>query len=790
MSIRKVLLGILFAAVIGGGLFLGSKYIGFRNTAYLFPENGGAIKIAILDPDTGTEMPAGEFLPVTVMAKGENPLLSVELWANGELVAVQSAPPGGVTPMNVSMSWIPPSPGEYSLLARAMDTDQNTGTSSVVYVSVHEALKEYIENESDDPDTVVPVVQGSGGEGNPPAQVPAPALPTILQEVPEDANVEEARRWNPSPIVWAASLFNTTDPPAAPVILNYELSECDVKLYIQDKIENELGFNLYRQDPGQSSFTLVATRGAHEITDYFFIKDSGLAPGLYQYYAAAFNLGGETPGNIKSIEISTDSCTPPISEQPVLSLNPSAFLTDTNTELFYCYKSLDGLNWSRWPTEGFFTPGVLNPDIESLASIIQTSEEQSTGLHLDCWGWSNGELEWLGELDQDSINLAAPGNLTIQNSGLSLEVEASVDTMKPMDGPPPEPAPVDPQMPEVFAMILYGAEVCKDHTPSAGDNFWENLLFCTPWPGYDVGSQPYLIWWVSDRCLAGKGDACHDADYYRSRAEDTHGEAGFHVFAQFSNVYPVLTTPTSLSAWAIEPPQNGCGTDTKYLNVRMYYTGGPDDPDFPNQTMQGPESNTVNTFPFCPAPEEVELEVQINSISFGDLGDGIGGGDDLEIYGWISAKGAPGTGGARSLRPWGDHGDCPDDNYEPTVPGILDSSGTLGCPTTVKEQGYTFSEFYLCESSLGSPNSCTGGYETSNNTIPITVTGGSLIEIAVHLTDWDHQSGDDPVCNVSTWVGPESIYGWMEHTESGYMAQGDNDNASCSVQFLIRPRSD
>ena len=789
MSIRKVILGILLVIVLGGGVFLGFRYFSFRNTAFIFPENGGVIKIAILDPDTGTEATAGEFLPVSVMAVGQDPLLSVELWANGEMVSVQSAPPGGITPMNVSMTWIPPSPGEYSLVARAADVNQKAGTSRVVFINVLETQKEYIESESDDPETVIPVVQGAGGEGEPPAQIPSPELPSAPEEIPDLEKVEEVLRWNPSPVTWAAALLNPANPPAAPVMLDYEVSGCDVKLYIQDKIDNELGFNLYRQDPGQSDFTLVDTRGAHEITDYFYIKDTGLAPGMYQYYATAFNIGGETPSNIKSIEISTETCTPPGSDQPVFTLAPEAFSAESNPDLFYCYKSLDELNWERWPTEGFFASGFLGLGVENLVSIMLTGEEQSYGLHLDCWGWSGGELEHLGELHKDSLELAAPGDFTLQGNGLSMEIEAGLDNMKPMDGPPPEPAPVDPQMPEVFAMILYGAEVCKDHTPSGGDNIIEDLLFCTPWPGYDVGSQPFLIWWVTDRCEAGTGDDCHSVDYYRSRAEDTGGSAGFNVFAQFSDVYPQLTTPTNLSAWAIEPPQNGCGEDVRYLNVRMYYTGGPDDPDYPNQTMQGPESNTVNTFPFCPDPTEVELEVVFNSISFGDLGDGIGGGDDLEIYGWIHAQGSPGTGEARGLRPWGDHGDCPDDNYEPTIPGILDSSGTYGCPTTVMEQGYSFSEFLMCDVPFGALNSCVQGEEI-NHIIPITVEGGSMIEVAVHFTDWDHQSGDDPVCNVNTWIGPESIFGWMDYTQSGYMHQGDNDNASCDVHFTIRPRSE
>ena len=123
----------------------------------------------------------------------------------------------------------------------------------------------------------------------------------------------------------------------------------------------------------------------------------------------------------------------------------------------------------------------------------------------------------------------------------------------------------------------------------------------------------------------------------------------------------------------------------------MYYTGGPDDPDYPNTTIEGMESNTVNTWPFCPTPDEVELEVIFDSIVIDDLGDGIGGGDDLEIYGEFDAGGSPGYGTSLHLRPWGDHGDCPDDNVEWL--GSLNMMGTMDCPQMVKEGSISISTF-------------------------------------------------------------------------------------------------
>jgi hypothetical protein len=371
---------------------------------------------------------------------------------------------------------------------------------------------------------------------------------------------------------------------------------------------------------------------------------------------------------------------------------------------------------------------------------------------------------------------------------MSAAFEVEEVPIQAMNGNDAEKPPTDPRMPRVFAIILPGVQNCLNHTPSGGDNFWENLFYCTWYPEYHDYDQPYLIWFVSDRCLAGKGDDCLPLEYYQVRADSYGGNVGFNIYAQFSDAYPLQWTEPGLTAWPIAPPHEGCGSNVKFLNVRMFYTGGAEDPDYPNMTIEGPDSNTVNTSPFCPTPEEIELQVTFDSIVIDDLGDGIGGGDDLEIYGHFVAAGAPGQGTSLHLRPWGDHGDCPDDNVEWF--GSLSTLGTMGCPQLVTEGSNSISSFgLLCSSS--NPEFCTTGeYQTQNNTARITVTGGSYIKVGVHLWDWDHQSGDDPVCNAEVWIGPQSIYGWMDYKGSGYLHQGDNDNASCDVYFRINPVSE
>src|SRR5688572_22692308 len=64
------------------------------------------IIIAITDPYTGQEVPAGTPLLVHVNANSPEKFLSLELWANGQVVGIQGAPTqDGITPFAADFAW-------------------------------------------------------------------------------------------------------------------------------------------------------------------------------------------------------------------------------------------------------------------------------------------------------------------------------------------------------------------------------------------------------------------------------------------------------------------------------------------------------------------------------------------------------------------------------------------------------------------------------------------------------------------------------------------------------------
>jgi hypothetical protein len=84
-----------------------------------------------------------------------------------------------------------------------------------------------------------------------------------------------------------------TELPAAPT-LDGGSNQCDGILVAQDHSTNELGFFLYRLDPGQQAFSRIATLDGKTGKAAFSYHDPGLASGKYLYYLAAFNAQGES----------------------------------------------------------------------------------------------------------------------------------------------------------------------------------------------------------------------------------------------------------------------------------------------------------------------------------------------------------------------------------------------------------------------------------------------------------------------------------------------------------------
>lgn len=776
-----VVLALLFGAVA-------YQFNQSQATLESLPGKATPIMIAITDPHTGQAVPAGTPLLVHVNAGVPEALLSLELWVNGQIVGIQAAPgPDGTTAFAADFAWTPAEPGTYTLVARGLQAGNQSADSAGVVVIVGPTEKTGDAGGAGDTGQSIPISNGGGGAGGSLPLPPPPAAPTGSE------SIGPGQIWSLSFSDW---LSGFSDTPPQPPELTAEPEGCGAMISIHDLSDGEDGFIVFRMTETSPTLTKIATLEGQSELDWLTYTDESYTP-ANSYMVRAFKGTKVADSNIVFVKGDPADCEQNSSQPPLFTIQLTNLKTDIPADMVYCYKSLNGVDWSRWPATGFFMPSADGFDIQGQADSIVLNDlaGKSLTLDLECWGWVDGALQILGRLHKDDISPAL-GNVQLTDGGLvaGLDFGGGIQTKDKTK------APTDPKMPKVFAIIFHGPSACKEHLPSKGNDLVESLLYCTWFPVYnqDKGqSQPYLVWYVSDpqyqQCVNGSGADCNSFQSYLDRANTYGGVVGFNVYAQFNNAIPQATTPHDRTVFVV-PPQNTCGKDVLYLTVRMFYQGGPNDPDYPNQMVESPDSNTVTSVFNCPPPSEVKLDVTFDTLHIGDLGDGATGGDDLEVYGSFTAEGKnPGSGSVLNLGYWGWSGsDCLDDSFtwyglEGTLDwGFLDSTGTGGeCPQIVTEGDVPFSELQLCTSDTY--KHCVGNRESNNNTIHITVGDGSQIRVAIHAMDYDEDSGDDDVCHTETWIGPESIFGWMGFSTSGEMSQGDNGSASCKVFFHVAP---
>ncbi len=767
--------------------FAALQFMQYRTSVGQLPDKVSAITLAITDPHTGAQVTAGTPLLVHVSAGSAKPLLSLELWSNGQVVGVQAAPgPGGITPFAADFAWTPGNPGTYSLVARAVDAGQKTGDSAALVVIVAPTAKTGQGAGAEDSGQGIPIANG-GGAGGDSIPLPTPPAPPAGSD-----SVGPAQVWSLSIGDWLSGISN--GPPKAPE-LTATPEGCGATLNIHDLSDGEQGFIIFRMTESAPMLAKIATLDGQSQFDWLTYTDQSYTS-ENSYMVRAFKGDQVADSNIVYAKGNPADCKPDATQLPQLSIQLISLKTDVDADRTYCYKSLNGLDWSRWPAAGFFLPGADGFDIQGQADSILLNEldAKSITLDLECWGWVGGALKVLGKLHKDGIGPGL-GKVQLTDGGLlaGLDLGGGIQTK---DGDPPPKPLTGPKMPKVFAILFYGPDACTEHLPSKGSNLIEDL-YCTWFPIYnqDQGqSQPYLVWYVSDpqyqECVNGQGADCNSFQVYLDRVKQYGGQVGFHVYGQFSDSIPLATTPHDLTAFVV-PPQTTCGQDVLFMTVRMYWLAGPNDPDVPNQMAESPDSNTISSVFNCPPPSEVKLDVTFDTLHIADLGDGATGGDDLEIYASFAAEGKnPGTGSVLNLGYWGWSGsDCLDDSFTwlgiPNFISLGDQGVSLECPLEVKNGDTSLGEQALCASDTYSH--CVGSYSNNNNKIQITVGDGSRIRVAVHAMDYDEDSGDDNVCDAETWIGPESIFGWQGFSTSSSMSQGDNGSASCIVFFHVAP---
>lgn len=812
--------GLLGFAIIAAALviLIGYQYSQYRATGgELLQPDPGQITIRLAK---SASFVAGSPVMVPVSAVGYEPFLSAELWVDGALAGVDAAPSGGATPFDADFTWIPTQPGVHQIIARAIDSSQRVASSAAVLVLVlpDEALAEGSEDEAAEPET-------DGGGASP---VVFPAAPAGAAQTPippgSDDAVGESQPWQGSPGDWINNL-TTDSAPTTPEIIGKPFG-CGANIFIRDLSDNEEGFHVYRQGLNASAWSQIATLASQDQDEWIKFTDEGVF-GPTSYYVSAFNSQGEATSNIVMAHIPADADNPCLPEDqandlPVLTVELANLFPKLETEQSYCYQSIGGMLWSRLPEDGFYTPGEAGLQIDKAVSQLLLSDPdgqplfENLDLYLECWGWSGGELQFLGKSVQ-TIDLSNPNDVQIDLGSISAEVLVDILNLSdlnfdlPVDMIPVEEPFFDPeiakkfiynfastaQMPFIAAWLSYDPDVCTTYLEQEAQNVLGSLLLCQPYPSFNIGPgganpQPYIVWLLLDNtCPAGFNEECRPFSFWQKLAESRGANIRWNIDHE---------TPKAGYDFSVEHPLRhvyvsgnyNCSNGYNVIKVQMQVLD-PDGPDF-----NGPWSNWVAVPCGSEISDSVFIEVSFESIHLNNLEDGDSDStgcigpescDDIEVYGRFGARSWPTN--TRSFVHVGQNPDYYNGCWNPEDYQADLEQGTLGCVQDWAFGTKNLASEGLCVATESQSvnwdhwSHCFNEWANFNNKIIIPVQNGSDIKLAADLYDHDVSSGHDAACVTHLWTDTKTLMQWAQTTNEVYTLSADHANADCEVKIIL-----
>jgi hypothetical protein len=766
-------------ALLAAGLWMiGRQALVYGDPDARLPAGAEPIQVGISEPGPGTTAPAGVALLVDAYAFSPEPILAIELWANDTLVGVHGAPPGGLTEMWAEFTWIPDQPGVYVLLARALTAAGLSADSSGVPITIEPGTKTGA-GQIQDPAAPLLVAQNPSDQPAAPAPLLQPAAPP--QPPADDDSLGPGEPWEGSPGEWLGQLM-AGSPPAKPE-LTAKAAGCNASLAIRDLSEDEEGFFVYRQSPASPGWERIATLDGQSEFEYIAYTDPAVW-GLQTYYAAAFNSEGEAAGNLASLSFPTECLPQPGEQAPEFSalyLSLAELDSSLATDGLYCYKSLDGVHWTRTPAMGFLEPSNSGPAVYEIASLV-APQDQPAPIALECWGWAGGGLNLLGTFKQEKLSELQ----AFDNSNALAQSVLAIGPV-PLEGK---------SLPKVTSLTLlaptvrvsYDTADCVSELQKTNvGNIITLIKLCHPGhPLTDIATHPhaYLIWDLDNKqnCEgAVHGLGCTDPP-----ADPTVATWGFRVYdLHQSEEIPVEVYGPLQRVFIVPGP---CDLYRAYeVKTFVIYQGG-------GLIFESTSPDSVAGGPLLPCTEggKVNVQVTFQWIEFGTTDDDdidLWGNDDkLELYGRFTLRAnmavncffncPPGAfDGLRSrlmMAEWGNPQGHPGYCHE------------FYCPQAFNTGQTPLDSVYLC--TVNSQDKCIQPWELDHNQLQILVGDGERISVFVKLVDYDEVSDDDIACQGVVFIGPMSLAEWGVASGYGYVTDGANDSAEhCTVYFTYGP---
>jgi len=499
MKSYKLLLGCGVAVILGLGALIVAGILANSIPAVeqQIPVGISSNLVNINLPLNGATLPLNQPVSVYAQAFGDHPLQDIQLWVDGVQQPNGSSSPAGEKKMIVSWLWTPTMEGIHMLLARSTTQNGLTGISYAVTINalpldqipiplvLGGATKPLVIN--DETSLTMPGTDPEGGTPSSPPDgfnvqdgVNNPALPPLepASQEPPAGPSQQPDIENLIPIkysLWAQNLGKGifgVNPPAAPK-LDGGSAQCDAILMAQDNSIDEIGFFLYRLDPGQQTFTRISTWGSKAGKTAISYHDPVPASGKYLYYLSAFNSAGESASNLIGITVDSPQCA--AANKLISDVLSIPIDTEQPVDNAYCYSSANGTPWVRLPYEQntFIYPVKGKFDLAPYWNSIHLPQltPNAVSLNLDCWGWRNSALVHLGAFSQTVTHTYGGGG----DPGGTL-------------GEPPKYLVANPYN----AAITNDPNVCKDHVPSYAGKEQE----CK---NYMASNGGYLLVWTYNR---------------------------------------------------------------------------------------------------------------------------------------------------------------------------------------------------------------------------------------------------------------------------------------------------
>jgi hypothetical protein len=387
------------------------------------PQDSAPVLVLLEHPLDGASYPSDSQIGVEIRAVTGQPLASLQLWADGQLVETANPTGGNASQLVQDWVWTPGTPGSHTLVARALDEQGMIGTSNVVTLNIGQPATADLLVKAKAGDTLASIAQANGVSAedvqaeNPsldpgaplsndqPVYLPigAPNGPPQHQPAPPPAPVGGGGGGStpgPNPILfWLRSHLTApgepASAPAAPAV-DATVAGCTASLVVSDGAKDAVGLFVYRSDGQSKAFKRVGTLapGAKQRFD-----DPGL-DGPADYYVSSFNSAGETPSDIVHADVSSSDCAQPAPSG--IYLKSGLLHLPQPMAVAYVYLSVNGGPWFRVPSDphAFMRPSVSGD--YSIGKYLPAGLDPGGWKTLSghVWGWQGGQLVHVGNFDQ------------------------------------------------------------------------------------------------------------------------------------------------------------------------------------------------------------------------------------------------------------------------------------------------------------------------------------------------------------------------------------------------------